>query len=803
MSLINPAILYGLGLAAIPVILHFLLRSKPKKLLFPALRLIVVRRKNNVRRMRLRHLWLLLLRILVIALLVLAITRPSLPAANYGLNGREWLTLAAIAVAAAAVYFALAHYWRRQRLSNHEYAYRRSLLRGGTGLVALFLVLVLVGWPYRNRVLAEITAPMPNVAENVPVAGVFLFDTSLSMAYQLENRTRLGQAQQIALEHLSSLPSGSQIAVADTSTEEEVLFQADLIGAKARIEGLEIRARAVPLNERLRSTLRAQQDDRVRTLDEQASIPQEMQRDRFLREIYVFTDLSASGWRMAAARNLRRALDELDWVHVYLIDVGVTEPTNFSVSPLRLSRQTVPLAGELFVTAGVDGTGTDDETRMLELYLEDMQGTRVKKGQKAAGPGDLVEFPVRGLTGPVSRGEVRLVSSDPLEQDDVRYFTVAVRPPPEVLVVYESHDEALYWIEALSPGELSPSRARYRVKAVHVSQFGLNELTGKSVVCLVNLAEPAPQTWNALSRFVEAGGGLFVVLGNSRIKPAAYNDDFAQSFLPARLVVPLPFTPTERLDLGNLEHPLLRKFDAIGGSAELSSVDVHWYYRVKPHAAASVVVRYTDWRTEPALLERVHGDGRTLMLTTAIDRKKWTDLPSTGWPFFILADQVAHYLSRQRIGRLNYTAGETVFVALDPERPISGYLLQKPGTFQQLPGDVAEGEQTVSIDEADRLGNYTLIGRDEESSFATGFSVNPDAAESDFARLNEQKLNALFGEGRFDVARGIDELTRRVSRGRIGQEMFPLVLAFALLIFCGEHFVANRFYQAEQAPEHR
>ena len=80
MSLINPAILYGLGLAVIPVLLHFLLRSKPKKLLFPALQLIIIRRKNNVRRMRLRHLWLLLLRILVIALLVFAITRPSVPA---------------------------------------------------------------------------------------------------------------------------------------------------------------------------------------------------------------------------------------------------------------------------------------------------------------------------------------------------------------------------------------------------------------------------------------------------------------------------------------------------------------------------------------------------------------------------------------------------------------------------------------------------------------------------------------------------------------------------------------------------
>ena len=55
MSLINPALLYGFAFIAIPVLLHFLMRVKPKKFMFPALRLIQKRRLQNVRRMRLRH----------------------------------------------------------------------------------------------------------------------------------------------------------------------------------------------------------------------------------------------------------------------------------------------------------------------------------------------------------------------------------------------------------------------------------------------------------------------------------------------------------------------------------------------------------------------------------------------------------------------------------------------------------------------------------------------------------------------------------------------------------------------------
>ena len=56
MQLINPAIIYGLGLAAVPVVLHMLLRARPKPHLFPALRLLQARRRHNRRRLRLRHI---------------------------------------------------------------------------------------------------------------------------------------------------------------------------------------------------------------------------------------------------------------------------------------------------------------------------------------------------------------------------------------------------------------------------------------------------------------------------------------------------------------------------------------------------------------------------------------------------------------------------------------------------------------------------------------------------------------------------------------------------------------------------
>ena len=226
MSLLHPGILIGLGLVALPVILHLLLRQKPKKLIFPAMRLILQRRKQNSRRLRLRHIWLLLLRMLAIALLF-AIARPSLPAANYSLSVRETITLFGVIAAAVAVYAVMLARWR-SRLPRYEYVSRRSSLRGWTTGLTLLALLLAVGWPYQRRVAAEITAPPPDARIDVPVAAVFLFDTSLSMGYQQEGKTRLELARQIAVEHLGALPAGSRVAIADVSNDNPVVFQTTL-----------------------------------------------------------------------------------------------------------------------------------------------------------------------------------------------------------------------------------------------------------------------------------------------------------------------------------------------------------------------------------------------------------------------------------------------------------------------------------------------------------------------------------------------------------------------------------------------
>jgi len=78
MTFIFPLLLGGLALAGIPVLLHLIMRQKPKHLLFPAFRFLLQRHRTNQRKIRLRHLLLLALRLALIAGLCLALARPKI-----------------------------------------------------------------------------------------------------------------------------------------------------------------------------------------------------------------------------------------------------------------------------------------------------------------------------------------------------------------------------------------------------------------------------------------------------------------------------------------------------------------------------------------------------------------------------------------------------------------------------------------------------------------------------------------------------------------------------------------------------
>lgn len=78
MSFIHPLLLGGLALVSLPIIIHLIMRQQPKRLIFPAFRFLKQQLRTNQRKLRLRHWLLLAFRMLLIALMCLALARPRL-----------------------------------------------------------------------------------------------------------------------------------------------------------------------------------------------------------------------------------------------------------------------------------------------------------------------------------------------------------------------------------------------------------------------------------------------------------------------------------------------------------------------------------------------------------------------------------------------------------------------------------------------------------------------------------------------------------------------------------------------------
>lgn len=79
----NPFFLYGLAAASLPILIHRITQRKPEVRDFSAVRLLLQSQRTTARPRRLKHILLLILRILAIATIVLMMARPVLERAGF------------------------------------------------------------------------------------------------------------------------------------------------------------------------------------------------------------------------------------------------------------------------------------------------------------------------------------------------------------------------------------------------------------------------------------------------------------------------------------------------------------------------------------------------------------------------------------------------------------------------------------------------------------------------------------------------------------------------------------------------
>jgi hypothetical protein len=781
-AFVNLSLLAGGLLIAVPVVLHLIMRQRPRQLVFPALRFIQQRRIANQRRLRFRHWLLLALRCAAIGLLALALARPSV--ASSALS--SWITAGMLAagfcVAAALTVVAFA----------------RNLSRLVTwGFFAVAMVFFHLTLFIGSRAIAGRSPVLGD--QEAPVAAAIVIDTSPRMQYRHDNQTRLEAAQEMAQWLIQQLPADSELAIVD-SRPASGAFSIDRAAAAKTVERLRPAGAPRPLVEVVSAAIRLVK-----------------QKPLARKEVYVLSDVTAAAWKTSALSDLAQVLKEDEDVLLYVIDVGAPRPRNFALDELKLSGDVLPQGADLTVETTLRASGVGGE-RMVELQIEQPDPTLpiirdgqpvlpklVRRGTQSVtlepDGSQSVKFSVRGLEAGVHQGLVRLLGEDGLPLDDVRFFAVEVQPAWSALVVSPPNVSPRYLLEIEQAEILQAGSSRFRMETLEQPRLASQELGDYRLVVLVDPQPLTPGEWEKLAQFAERGGGVAVFLGHNAQPPSSFQDEAAIAVLGGKLTRQTRTAGDIYLAPHSYDHPVLAEFRQFDLNVPWDRFPIFFHWNLDElTGSARTIVPFGNGK--PAVVENRIGRGSVLVMTTPISdpprpegRPAWNEL-ATGedaWPNFVLVNEMLLHLVRSGQSRLNLLAGETAVLPNDPQEYPERYQLFTP---LDQPQDVLARDGRLTIRFTDNPGAYRLRGQ-KGGPIIRGFAVNLPADTSDLARLPRKGLDALLGEDRYHLARSQDEIDRAVGSDRIGSEFYPLLVTLLAVALGLEHVLANRFYRRD------
>lgn len=783
MTFLHISLLAGGVLAVIPVVLHLLSQRPPKPITFPALRFVKQTVQTHQRSWQIRQWLLLAIRALVLFLMAFALARPTVHsdmlATWLGIGGVGLLATLATLVTLVAI---------AARKSWHIVAI--------TSVVAGLLWLGVMGWG-----VAALTrgATPPAMKQDAPVAAVIIVDTGPVMEYRYSNQTRLELAKEKARELIQRLPAESKIAIV---TQPSGQFALDRTTALRQLDRVELQFQASNLPQLIQWGVQLVRSDSLER-----------------REVYVITDLSVSGWSNAEQVPLKDLLATEPQVMLQIIDVGLESPQNWSVGDLVLSQAELAPGGSVVVETTVSRTeSTPGERVTAELLLEknDPNLPVIRDGKLVIPEATVlqrqfadlsevtsgvVKFEIRDLPQGLHHYRLRVERGDPLTSDDIRFLTLDVGEIGKVLVLGPSVEARSQLATILSVG------GSEAIEEADLTSLKDRKLESYEVIVLQDPKEITEGDIKLLEKFVQDGGGLFIVLGPNLGSGNDASTSPLVKILPGKAARVSRRSQADRsvyLVPERAAHPLFQYFGGRVAEAPFATLPVfrHWeleFDQTPGVSKAQVLMRYSLSGT-PAVVEESRGKGRILTWTTMVPeagfiegRSPWNELTSSAdwWPTFGLLLGSVRYLAGATEDRVNYSVGQSAVLANPVERYPEQYMLFTPrGDASRI--DVRTG--SILIPTVQNPGVYRLRGI-SQSPISRGFSVNTASESANLNKIARERLVEIVGEENCRIAKDMSEVQQSVGAVRYGRELFPFMILLVCGLLIGEQWMANRFYQ--------
>jgi hypothetical protein len=519
--------------------------------------------------------------------------------------------------------------------------------------------------------------------------------------------------------------------------------------------------------------------------------------------VYVISDFQRRDWAPrespqgtaadgAMTAPLRAWAGKDRGLRVLLINVGQADAANLAVVGLDLQGGQ-PVAGTTASVRAIVANFSRRPAENLQLSVEvGLRPSRRAGTKMLPSLGEFQQASVDVEAEFLRAGDesVRVeIPRDALPIDNVRYAAVDVVSAIRVLIVNgepsadEYEDEVALLRTALRPeGEVFSGQ-----EVVVVDEAGLEtaNLSGYHAVILANVYRVSAPAVEALERFVRAGGGLMVFLGD-QVDAQSYNAEMfreGEGLLPVELGETIRPTEPSRLVIADRLHPALR---ALGGADDpLGIGQIAFFGRVGiAHPAAGsarVVARFGDADEHPAIVERAFGAGRVLLIATSADKEwnAWPDHPT----YLPIMTELLRHISRGGGGEVDRWVGSRIEFPLDPALFESDVIVRAPGypnepeaTATAVPAEDGTGLQ-IRWEHAGSAGVYQFALRRRDGGETIRLAaVNVDPTESDLTMAADEVLGRTMGGVPFEYVRGLDQLAGAAGEART-ELWTPLLLA--------------------------
>lgn len=685
MTFLFPAILYAAGAAALPVIIHLIMRTKPRRIVFPALRFVKKTHNANISKLRLKHLILLLMRMAAIALIAFLLARWQIP---------SWKAAA---------------------------------------------------------------------KDSSPVAAVLVIDNSGSMTAKQSGQMLLFRAKTMASQLLAQLPQGSKIAILDTAGGYGGDFLVDRKLLNQQAADVPASYNAQNLAPSLAKAVSMLATSQMPT-----------------KELYVITDMTRQAWLDVPPQK------GLQDIQTTVLDCGLGQDSNIALGEVKLGNTIAPVSVPVPLEVTITGAAVGGDVNVQT----ELDGKPVDQRTVHLDPGvpSTLELTVRPEREGVLHGKVMLQHNDPLEMDNVRYFTLEARPLPEMLLVTDRTTDMTYFmlVNAVSPGA---GRTWVRCDTITAEPVTAEKLSKVRVALLANMPALSDVEWRALAKFVDEGGQLWVVAG-PLMSLQAYNTNVAQQIMPVVLKGLEEVPKGVAWRGGKSEEPLLEPFRT-DDNGSLADVLCKMRFQIQSTASdAKVILKYAD--DVPAIIRRPFGEGSVLFWNFTPDPQYFS--PTGLTQFAVLAQHTVRQMVGDQGSSTSFLFGKEATVALPKSMKSPVVTLRRPDSKAEEPV-IPDFRRGVLAVQADTLGHWSVRMTEGARKLEKGFSVNSELSESRLAPADPKQVVGLFPPDGVRILKEVQQIEQQ--RQMINQPLdmaVPMLLALLALLM-GEAFFANRFYK--------